>query len=502
MGWIARLRAGAERVHVWHGAEVSVEGPVFWEGLNPALTDPRQVTRHHFPLCSGGATENDQVVFFTPGHVLDRLFGLRDNDSFWIANSLPLLLGATGQALAESYMFYPWEFETIDRHDRALPLSSGQPLHVFYNCNITVDDQLNHQPSVRPTRFTFDSFSVYASALRTFIGEALGASGRGGNGRFLPLSSLSRGYDSTAVTVLAREFGVGEALSIGDARGCPDGSEDVTGSADLLGLRLHRAHRDDFRQCGLEAERLFYVTALAEDICLFPFKDVLRGRLFFCGYHGDTMWDRSARPVGTWRRDNAGASLQEFRIRTGFVLLPPAFFGCQHHRAIIDISNSAAMEKWSVGGAYDRPIPRRIAEEAGMPRSWFGTEKMAVTVSAGQRAEDDRVSPELQALLDEQWNRVSSPTDIALRQGANFLNRSIISAQRLYSGSGPGPGSGPNASGLRTAGRLSSLKKQVAGLVKYSQVRRKFIRPIQPITFAAQVTSRLVASEYAGLFGW
>ena len=37
------------------------------------------------------------------------------------------------------------------------------------------------------------------------------------------------------------------------------------------------------------------------------------------------------------------------------------------------------MRPWSVGGGYDRPIPRRIAEEAGVPRQHFGQRKMGGT---------------------------------------------------------------------------------------------------------------------------
>ena len=34
------------------------------------------------------------------------------------------------------------------------------------------------------------------------------------------------------------------------------------------------------------------------------------------------------------------------------------------------------MEPWSIGGDYDRPLARRILEEAGVPRSYFGSHKM------------------------------------------------------------------------------------------------------------------------------
>ena len=39
--------------------------------------------------------------------------------------------------------------------------------------------------------------------------------------------------------------------------------------------------------------------------------------------------------------------------------------------------HSDEMKEWSVGGEYDRPIPRRIVEEAGIARESFGMKKMA-----------------------------------------------------------------------------------------------------------------------------
>ena len=39
------------------------------------------------------------------------------------------------------------------------------------------------------------------------------------------------------------------------------------------------------------------------------------------------------------------------------------------------------MDDWRLNNDYDRPIPRRLAEEAGLPRDSFGQKKMATTVS-------------------------------------------------------------------------------------------------------------------------
>jgi hypothetical protein len=37
------------------------------------------------------------------------------------------------------------------------------------------------------------------------------------------------------------------------------------------------------------------------------------------------------------------------------------------------------MRPWRVGGNYDRPIPRRLVEEAGVPRRAYAREKRAIT---------------------------------------------------------------------------------------------------------------------------
>ena len=60
----------------------------------------------------------------------------------------------------------------------------------------------------------------------------------------------------------------------------------------------------------------------------------------------------------------ASDSLGEFRLRAGFVHYPLPYVGALHGPAIHAITHSAEMRPWKLGtGYYDRPIPRRIAEE-------------------------------------------------------------------------------------------------------------------------------------------
>jgi hypothetical protein len=75
----------------------------------------------------------------------------------------------------------------------------------------------------------------------------------------------------------------------------------------------------------------------------------------------------------------AGGSLQEFRLKTGFIHVPVPLLAFTRHADVLRISNSLEMRRWRVGGHYDRPIPRRLVEEAGVPRRAYALEKRAIS---------------------------------------------------------------------------------------------------------------------------
>jgi hypothetical protein len=110
-------------------------------------------------------------------------------------------------------------------------------------------------------------------------------------------------------------------------------------------------------------------------------EDSVRGRVLVSGRHGERYWG----PTSRCKRLNfaevddcqlSGHSLTEFRLRTGTVHFPLPYVGAAHGPAIYRITKSAEMRPWLLGtGYYDRPIARRIAEEAGVPRENFGHKK-------------------------------------------------------------------------------------------------------------------------------
>ena len=79
--------------------------------------------------------------------------------------------------------------------------------------------------------------------------------------------------------------------------------------------------------------------------------------------------------------------------------VPVPGFAFNKGAAIRAISESDAMRPWRLNTGYDRPIPRRIVEESGVPRSMFGIHKQ---YTATQAANLHNVAP---ALFDMQIAR-------------------------------------------------------------------------------------------------
>ena len=119
-----------------------------------------------------------------------------------------------------------------------------------------------------------------------------------------------------------------------------------------------------------------------EEVWMADMEQVLRGSLLVSGFFGAVWWMRrpQSRP-GLFRTDQSGSSLGEWRLRVGFIHVPLPCFGGEHYRDLVRISRAPEMRPWVVGRGYDKPIPRRILEEAGVPRGMFGEVKRAASAS-------------------------------------------------------------------------------------------------------------------------
>jgi hypothetical protein len=81
------------------------------------------------------------------------------------------------------------------------------------------------------------------------------------------------------------------------------------------------------------------------------------------------------------RWDLGGHSLSEVRLHVGVTHLALPYIGARRRSELLEITESDDMSPWRLGTNYDRPIARRFAEEAGVPRDFFGQKKMATIVA-------------------------------------------------------------------------------------------------------------------------
>jgi hypothetical protein len=382
LAWSARLRAADPEVLVVHGPWVESADDRFFEGAwNGRIgDDPDAAT---LLVGSAARLEAGGVVFATACNSLDRLFSLRTERELFISNSVAYLLVAAGDGPDPKHLHYFDDFLEqyrlgTRRIERPIHTRGGRHLLVHMCCNLHVEPDLSW--TVREKRLppVPVSYTDYVSALEAAISSiAENASSPERRVGYRSLVSVSRGYDSPAIAVLARAAGCREAISVGSADG--DGGSAI---AERLGYQVHEIDPLAFLDREGMPEVEFGFWPGGSNVVLAGMEEELRGTLRLSGRMGDRVWTtQEAKLLDHLVSPNPsimfGAWVTEFRLRVGFLNFAPAFYGAQHSRALLRITVSDEMAPWRLGTDYDRPVPRRITEEAGIPRDWFGQKKAA-----------------------------------------------------------------------------------------------------------------------------
>ena len=329
---------------------------------------------------SGGRIRDGELVLTAPSHTLEALYSVRVDDRLVVSNSLPFLLVCAGLDLDPCYRRYLIDMRSIMRGLQScvtiIPTLQEVPVQRHFFCNLVIDRDLQVRRERKPPAPRFEAFADYREYLKSTL-ERITLNANDSSRLFVYrlLTTVSRGYDSPACAVLAKECGCERALTISDSSwGNPIDSGREIGEL-LFDDVVERKRQDYFHNAGIpEAE--FAALGDAGDVPFSSFEDVLAGSILTTGF--PNAWDPHWHMGHDIRRhDASGSSLGEFRLRLGFVHVPVPFIGCENHSDISVIGRSAELDPWRVGGRYDRPIARRIAEEGGIPRQMFGQRKSA-----------------------------------------------------------------------------------------------------------------------------
>ncbi len=388
LAWGARIDRGSDVVAVFHGRLVETDARGFFEGMWNDSFASFNFTSATIVAGSGAMAGPDQLVFSSSTDHLAPLFSLTKRGSVYVSNSPAFVLSMSEEEPDDIYPFYEHDLVRIYRQGLFCPngrlrLRSATKLGVHYMTLITIDRRLHMD--FKPHRLC-EAPHDYRSYERVLLEgtKAIFANGADPARKQVctPLVPLSRGYDSTAVAVLAKAAGCTDTFTYQDERGRSKYDSGASNARSFLNMNCNVYSRWRYLALDRPVEMEFGYVATSSKAPLAAVEAQLPGRILVLGEFGDIVWDaRAARAANQmskcWARRAMGISEIEFRLRVGFHEFAPATIAARHHRAIEAITLSEEMRPWSVGGDYDRPLPRRMGEEAGVPRDQFGTRKAA-----------------------------------------------------------------------------------------------------------------------------
>lgn len=193
------------------------------------------------------------------------------------------------------------------------------------------------------------------------------------------VTTISRGYDAACASVLAHEAGCDTALTLSSPRRyAADSGVEIAKTIGFARIIEGDGNSSLANTSYREAE-----SAAGGDVgclvALSAFEGHYRDCLMFLGLKGDCIWDKNA----SYANSNfnfghmsiaAEQNPEHFLNCNTIAINVPLILG-DRWEEIYRLSNSREMEAYSVGGDYDRPVPRRIIESAGVVRSAFGFRK-------------------------------------------------------------------------------------------------------------------------------
>jgi hypothetical protein len=384
LSWLAVCEPGAKTVAVFHGTKVETRPGWFCEAVWDGDFSDGGFDRTDFVFGSGARCRKGAICFVTSGASLDRLNYVEHGRSLLISNSLACLLAVTGRDPDPYHRGYVELFASIQHglmgYDRRVPLVDGSAQLVYFHNLVWDGHRLREVPKVLP-KHDLSGYEAYIGVL----GQGLGSIAANMSSPQRAFSyewqgTLSRGYDSPAAAALAKDAGLTSVLSFNESRpGIPDDGRLI---AQSLGLEINVVDRLRWQEDELCEPPFLSADGQGKEVFIAAAQDQLRGRVLVTGFGGDYVWARDPKPLNgnLVRGGHSGLSLAEFRLHVGFINLAVPFMCMKRVVDICRISQSPEMSAWDIGGAYTRPIPRRLLEERGVARELFGMDKTGASM--------------------------------------------------------------------------------------------------------------------------
>jgi hypothetical protein len=389
LAWVATIESGSNEIEVRCGPLVERGDDWIAEAVWAGDFEKGDFDQTDLVFGTGIRCRKSQnrVTFVSSGSTLDRLVYHTQAGRCLVSNSLGALLACADIKLRDDYD-YSGDLRTIclglASYTRFIPAHPGNIGLSYYN-NLVWDGQ-SLREAAKPDSFPdireFLDYRQFLGRTSRQITDNARASTRKQSVELL--TSISSGYDSVAVAAVVSQVGCKLAVTIGQSTSLWRGSDSGANIATFLGLECQTCRRTSQ---SFPHEETIWAAGGRPGVLnwtLFDYPEPLC--CLFSGCHGDKLWDRTTEelPDPFVIPSIADLGIGEFRLLKGIFHCPVPFWGIRHLRQIRAISSREEMKPWTLGTRqYDRPIARRIIEEASVPRAAFAVRKKNTAHEAG-----------------------------------------------------------------------------------------------------------------------
>ncbi len=400
LAWLAVMDRDAGDVLVYHGSALECRDHWMVEGTWDDDFRPGGFHESDHFFGSGIRVVGDAVHFVPSSAPVDGLFCAERRRELLVSNSLMLLLAFTGARLDPDHD-YRAETYAI-RQGAAHYRKAFTVLHPEIPAFSQVYDRsLVAIPGEQGVAFAAPRSAVAVPSYaryRELVAAALLRLHRNYTSpdRRVPLgafATISSGYDSAAAAVLVKDLSIEACFTSRRSNthipvwlNRRAGIDDGTPIASRLGLTTIPLEPAGSR---VSEDEVYFLAPGCAPPCLALHSlaqhiERRRPAVLFTGFLGDEVWDRNARERtyqndGIIRGDTTALMLSEIRLKSGFVNVAVPSLCARRVQDLAALSDSPEMAPWRLNTRdYDRPIPRRILEEAGIPRELFAGRKKAV----------------------------------------------------------------------------------------------------------------------------
>lgn len=331
---------------------------------------------------TGAKIFGETLDFVTPSHALARIQSFEEEHRLCVSNSLPFLASYCALSLDPGQDQYESYFcsilDGLKKYKEYVPLKEKKQIRQVFVGKLVLygngkTEVVHRQPIERFTSFD-DYYSRLFASFEAVRDNAMSPSRKEHYGM---VTTISSGYDSTCSAVIAKKLGCDSAFSISGGQYDIDSGVDI--ASNLGYSRITKRNKSIYRdKIGLiDAE---YVSSGEFGTLQFSiFEEDFSENLVFLGSRG-SYWEKDLNMTEDFEMDNyfyyeTEISWTENALKNGYITLPLPAFGASVCESIKDVTNSEEMEPWTLHNSYDKPIPRRIVETAGISRKAFGQKK-------------------------------------------------------------------------------------------------------------------------------